>query len=565
MHAETDNQPQARLSGLNHPLARLLAVFFWVTLAAYIVVKFDNSSSGENIIWIANGLLLAVLLLAPRWRWVSYSAAGYAALVLSGYLTGAAWGRNFELHFLDMVEVLTAALLLRRRSTDLPQFTSPWYLLRFTAFAVILGPVVPCLIFYAINIFQGQPTTTILRSMLDWVRIDGLGLAITTPTCVAVLRLRYRDEINWGRHLAFMIAFIVATLALFSQQYQQPLLFLLYPLLVMLLLQTSLGWAALATIFVAIVGGSFTLHHMGPLGSDTNLTTVQRSVYLQCFIAGAMFMLYAISVVMENLHNNEKSLQRSLSMYSLVTENSRDSIVLSDIDGLRTYVSPAVIKMLGWEPKELIGHEITEIAHPDDRPTLQKLMQEMRVGSGESRMQYRARRKDGSYIWVEVSMRLYRDQATQLPAGVLSMMRDISERKQAEQQLQQAYKEAEALAVEDPLTGVANRRRFDEVLDEEWRRAMRSKLPISLLLVDADFFKNYNDTYGHLRGDSCLRQLAEAALMWWCGPAIWWHAMGVKSSPSFCPTPMHMAPARLLKKFARLFAAERFDTRQIYP
>ena len=60
----------------------------------------------------------------------------------------------------------------------------------------------------------------------------------------------------------------------------------------------------------------------------------------------------------------------------------------------------------------------------------------------------------------------------------------------------------------DALTEVANRRRFDEFLLLEWRRAIRSKYPISLLMIDIDYFKSYNDTYGHQKGDECLKAVA---------------------------------------------------------
>jgi diguanylate cyclase (GGDEF)-like protein len=68
----------------------------------------------------------------------------------------------------------------------------------------------------------------------------------------------------------------------------------------------------------------------------------------------------------------------------------------------------------------------------------------------------------------------------------------------------------ENLSATDGLTGIPNRRRFDEFLDCEWRRTMRSQLPLSLIMLDLDFFKAYNDHYGHLAGDDCLRQVAEA-------------------------------------------------------
>jgi diguanylate cyclase (GGDEF)-like protein len=66
------------------------------------------------------------------------------------------------------------------------------------------------------------------------------------------------------------------------------------------------------------------------------------------------------------------------------------------------------------------------------------------------------------------------------------------------------------LANHDGLTGIANRRAFDETLKLEWRRAMRDNLPLSLLMVDVDHFKHYNDNYGHLAGDECLKKVASA-------------------------------------------------------
>lgn len=76
--------------------------------------------------------------------------------------------------------------------------------------------------------------------------------------------------------------------------------------------------------------------------------------------------------------------------------------------------------------------------------------------------------------------------------------------------LAQANRMLQRLAVIDPLTAVANRRRFAETLDVEWRRALRQERPLALLMVDIDFFKAFNDRYGHQAGDSCLQQVAEA-------------------------------------------------------
>jgi diguanylate cyclase (GGDEF)-like protein len=73
-----------------------------------------------------------------------------------------------------------------------------------------------------------------------------------------------------------------------------------------------------------------------------------------------------------------------------------------------------------------------------------------------------------------------------------------------------ARDELARLATEDGLTGVANRRKFDAVLGQEWKRAQRDSGWLSLALLDVDFFKRYNDHYGHAAGDACLRAIAHA-------------------------------------------------------
>lgn len=70
----------------------------------------------------------------------------------------------------------------------------------------------------------------------------------------------------------------------------------------------------------------------------------------------------------------------------------------------------------------------------------------------------------------------------------------------------------------DGLTGLANRRRFDEALDREWRRSLRAGTPISLIIADIDHFKDFNDHYGHLKGDECLRKVARTVAGYLCRP-----------------------------------------------
>jgi diguanylate cyclase (GGDEF)-like protein/PAS domain S-box-containing protein len=108
----------------------------------------------------------------------------------------------------------------------------------------------------------------------------------------------------------------------------------------------------------------------------------------------------------------------------------------------------------------------------------------------------------GPRQWQQLEIDLLKQLATQV--GIAIQQSEIY------QQLQAANQELQRLASLDSLTQIANRRRFEEYLDQEWRRMAREGAPLSLILCDIDFFKTYNDTYGHLAGDECLRQVAKA-------------------------------------------------------
>jgi len=93
--------------------------------------------------------------------------------------------------------------------------------------------------------------------------------------------------------------------------------------------------------------------------------------------------------------------------------------------------------------------------------------------------------------------------------GIVQQFKDITERKHYEDALREANRELEQLATADGLTGLANRRIFDEKLHSEWARMARENQPFSVVICDIDFFKKYNDYYGHQSGDACLKAVAK--------------------------------------------------------
>jgi diguanylate cyclase (GGDEF)-like protein/PAS domain S-box-containing protein len=193
----------------------------------------------------------------------------------------------------------------------------------------------------------------------------------------------------------------------------------------------------------------------------------------------------------------ETKLRESEARYRLMAENSTDLIARTTPDGTFVYASDALRSLLGYEPAEVIGTRLRELIYPDDRPSLRMIVPDA-VGRTFS---YRALRKDGSVMWFESTSRAIVDEKGEV-SEIVSVSRDISERRHAEEQIEyQAY--------HDALTGLPNRLLFRDRLTIALAHAKRQHTPLVVMFLDLDRFKIVNDTLGHSLGDGMLRVIAE--------------------------------------------------------
>lgn len=196
------------------------------------------------------------------------------------------------------------------------------------------------------------------------------------------------------------------------------------------------------------------------------------------------------------------STTRQAALYRLLADTTTDTIVRGTLDGVRTYISPSIRTLLGYEPEEMIGRRAAEIVHPEDAAQFGLLMADMRAGRiGVAVSETRQQHKDGSWVWLEAFVKLTYD-ASGTAEGYVASVRNISRRKEAEQQLQY-------LASHDSLTGLANRALLKERLDAHLAGEGVGGPGFALLCLDIDHFKRVNDASGHAEGDALLCAMAE--------------------------------------------------------
>lgn len=217
-----------------------------------------------------------------------------------------------------------------------------------------------------------------------------------------------------------------------------------------------------------------------------------------------LIMLARLNAELRRRRDAEQVARRSEATFRLLAENSSDVVSRLDLSGRRLYVSPAAEQIFGRPASELIGRSALDDIAPQDLPAAQQALVRLQAGERASTAEYRILRPGGETVWVEASASTIISDSTGEPEGIVAVVRDVTERKVLEEDLVR-------LARTDGLTGLANRRAFDEALASEWLRARREQTPLSLLLVDVDHFKLFNDTYGHPAGDACLRKVAEVA------------------------------------------------------
>lgn len=214
-------------------------------------------------------------------------------------------------------------------------------------------------------------------------------------------------------------------------------------------------------------------------------------------IISAICIFYLINYLTESIFL-QKKIKENDDKFRAITENISDIVSILNREGRTIYVSPS-LNAYGIQPKDYEGKLAIDFIHPEDKESIHQFFLHCIENKENFKTDFRWLKPDGSYIFVEMSCTpIIEDKYV---TSVVVVCRDITERKKIEKTL--LY-----LSNKDGLTGVANRRYFDQKLKMEWEKAEEHSTYLSLIMFDIDYFKLYNDTYGHQAGDTCLQNIA---------------------------------------------------------
>jgi diguanylate cyclase (GGDEF)-like protein/PAS domain S-box-containing protein len=199
-----------------------------------------------------------------------------------------------------------------------------------------------------------------------------------------------------------------------------------------------------------------------------------------------------------------RALREQAERFRAVVSNMAEGLLILESDGRIQLANPAATRALGYEPGQLEGLAVESVIGEPARHEVVDYLQAQACGDGRGGAAMLGPREapllrgDGA----ELSMDLTVTPMFVTPPLFIGLLHDISRHKLSHDELLR-------IACTDPLTGIANRRRLDAFMEHEWRRAARGGSPVSLVMIDVDHFKLFNDRLGHPAGDRCLQRIAQ--------------------------------------------------------
>ncbi|MGF6768130.1 diguanylate cyclase (GGDEF)-like protein/PAS domain S-box-containing protein [Paraburkholderia sp. GAS199] len=495
-------------------LAQMARVGLTGFAAAFVLLVISGqlkTMAGELVaIWIVDGYLLGHMMLLRRRHKLVFLVGAAVGLILGNLIGDETFYVAFSFTAAGMVETCAAALML-------PGVRSAKELLQPKVFVQFLvGPCIVASMFsgmVAVFLLQGIFTSHPFSSFSNWVISDALGFLIFTPVTLVLLSGEWRTLLEPGNRAksTLLLALVaIVSIVIFSKTSYDDLYWMLPPL-AFLAFRGELSTVLVGTLIFITISVPLTVHGTGPLWLFPFATMQDRILALQLFTVAALSIVLPITVLQTQRNALLSALADGQRRFRNLAERSEEVLMELSADGMFKYVSPRASVVLGYEPDMLRGHSVRDLIHPDDRHELAAILAQTWDTGMEESAQYRFRRADHEYIWVSCFITAI---PSGLPGGRTALafaVRDINDAVIAEKTRLSEERQLRDMVFIDSLTGLRNRRYLDSKVEELFDSTTHasSSGAVAVLFLDIDYFKNFNDEYGHQSGDECLKTVGQ--------------------------------------------------------
>jgi diguanylate cyclase (GGDEF)-like protein/PAS domain S-box-containing protein len=496
--------------------AALRAALFAVTYLAAAELGHALSFPGHfATFWPPSGVYVAFLVSTSRRRWPSLLLAALLANQVSDVLLhGKAMPVSIGFWLANTVEAVAGAMLLRRFGD------SPFALDRLRH---VIGLVAWCaIVSTALGALVGSAVVTVAfhqnywSAWLVWWLSGVIGviafapvvltLLASLPGCVRHLRPLGAIEglVLWGG-VAFNAEYV------FGLQ-SHPLVWTILPFMLWAALRFGTAGVSLTVLIATLIMVHNTAAGRGPFAAGWS--NVEQMFLLRSFIAVTAVSFLTVSVVLQQQREAAGRVVQAEERWMELFDHMSEHVLCLDMEGRFLQVNRACREALGYTAAEMLLLDASRVVHPEDLGIHLAVMKRQLAGEQLTLVSLRVVTRMGVIMEVEGSTEFHFIDGQ--PQYSLSIFRDVTARNQQQRQLdayrrqlEEANARLELLAVTDGLTRLKNRRAFQERLQEEVQRARRQAKPLSLVLMDVDHFKSFNDAFGHPAGDGVLRGVAQ--------------------------------------------------------
>jgi diguanylate cyclase (GGDEF)-like protein/PAS domain S-box-containing protein len=474
----------------------------WAGYFAFACLGFqalDPADHAVATLWPAAGVGVGALAVAPRRAWPALAPAIVAASVAAQLLfrdaplwVEVAFGVNSAIQ--SAVGALALRALAGRGGPRSGALRTVGGLFAAAATASTVGSIGASLI---VHLWLELPYAW--RPFLNWSLGNAIGILVLTPSVLATLQRDVPGRARWPERLAILALVAVVTALIFERAPGSgpPMLAfgpVVLPFLLLCAVRTGTRTTSFALLLVAVGAGHGTAHGLGPFAVD-QFTLPERAQVLLGFLAVAVLTTLVIGAIVADQRQARDDLHT-------VIEEAPVGHLLLDARGRVLDSNRAFRAITGYEPDALSGAADRIVPDPRDLALLREALVAVRRGHDPTReIEVTMVRADGTPIEVALYLAVLGRRGGDGPSTLIQIV-DISARKVLEERLR-------ALAVHDPLTGLLNRRGFDQELALHLSRGRRYGHDGAVVLIDVDHFKRVNDRHGHQAGDELLVAVAD--------------------------------------------------------